>query len=124
MSKFVKVHTQLREYSYIKRALEELQLDWQENSTYQHRWSGHSEVAPFVIKTSAATFGLRATPEGAYEVIGDDMQMKSVRATLERIQQRYAYQMVLAETAHAGFELVEEQTGRDGTVRLTVRRWS
>jgi hypothetical protein len=124
MSKFVKVKTQLREFNYIKQALEDLKLEWQENATYCHVWSGHSEVVPLVIQASGAKFALRATPEGVYEVIGDDMQMKGVRATLERIQQRYAYHMVREETARAGFELVDEQAGRDGVVRLTVRRWS
>ena len=66
---------------------------------------------------------MRATPS-IYEAAGDDMQMKGIRATLEKVQQRYAYHTVLTEAAKAGFDLVEEETGRDNVIRLTVRRWS
>ena len=45
------------------------------------------------------------------------MQMKTIRAAVERVQQRYAYHVVLAETAKAGFELVEDQAGRDGVIQ-------
>jgi len=57
-------------------------------------------------------------------VIGDDMQMVQIRKTVGQVQQRYAYRKVLAETAKAGFELVDENTGRDQVIRLTVRRWA
>ena len=71
-----------------------------------------------------AQFGLRATPSGDYEVIGDDMQMNVIRKELGQIQQRYAYHAVRQATAEAGFELVEETVGRDQVIRMTVRRWS
>jgi hypothetical protein len=124
MSKFVKVRTELRDLNLIKRALSDLQLGWKENARYTHVFSGHTEIAPLVIKTGHVQFALRATPDGIYEAAGDDMHMKGIRAALEQVQQRYAYHMVLAETAKAGFELVEEQTGRDHVIRMTVRRWS
>ncbi|MCB0082883.1 MAG: DUF1257 domain-containing protein, partial [Caldilineaceae bacterium] len=44
--------------------------------------------------------------------------------TLDQIQQRYAYHKVLAEVEQAGFSLVEEKTGADNVIRLTVRRWN
>lgn len=124
MSKFVKVRTELRDLAMIKRALDDLKLDWQENARYTHVFSTHSEIAPVVVRLPRAVFALRATEAGAYEVVGDEMQMRVVRPVLERIQQRYAYHTVLAEVAKAGFELVEEQTGRDEVIRMTVRRWS
>jgi hypothetical protein len=43
---------------------------------------------------------------------------------LQQVQQRYAYHKVLAEVEQAGFALVEEQTGKDHVIRMTVRRWS
>lgn len=124
MSKFVKVRTELRDLNMIKRALDDLKLEWKENARYTHAYSAHTEVAPLVVKTGHAQFALRATPEGIYEAAGDDMQMKNIRAALEKVQQRYAYHMVVAEAAKAGFELVEEETGRDNVIRMTVRRWS
>ena len=124
MSKFVKISTELRDLTMIKRSLADLKLNYAENQRYVHHWSGFDEVAPLVVKTRSTHFGLRATDDGVYEVIGDDMQMKQLRTTLNQIQQRYAYHKVLAEVEQAGFSLVEEKTGADSVIRLTVRRWN
>ena len=124
MSKFVKVRTELRDLSLIKRALDDLKLTYSENERYTHVWSGHKETAPVVIKDKRAVFALRSTEDGAYEAAGDDMQMGQIKGTLQQIQQRYAYHKVLAEVEQAGFALVEESTGKDHVIRMTVRRWS
>ena len=39
MSKFVKVRTELRDLTMIKRALDDLELKYQENADYRHGWS-------------------------------------------------------------------------------------
>src|SRR4029079_6869651 len=108
----------------IKQSLEDLKLGYQENAKYVHAWSGFSGKVPLLVQTKQATFGLRETADNAYEVIGDDMQMVQIRKTVEQVQQRYAYHKILTETAKAGFELVDEATGRDQVIRLTVRRWA
>jgi hypothetical protein len=124
MSKFVKVKTQLRDLNLIKHALDDLKLTYLENANFTHMWSGFRGQVPLVVKVNHAQFGLRSTPEGEYEVIGDDMQMKVIQKELAHIQQRYAYHAVRQATAEAGFELVEENVGRDQVIRMTVRRWS
>lgn len=124
MSKFVKVQTQLRDINLIKHALDDLKLSYNENANFTHSWSGFRGQVPLVVKVSHAQFGLRATDSGEYEVIGDDMQMKIIRKELGQIQQRYAYHAVREATSQAGFDLVEENVGRDQVIRMTVRRWS
>jgi hypothetical protein len=124
MSKFVKVKTQLRDLNLIKHALDDLKLGYQENANFVHMWSGFRGQVPLLVKVNHAQFGLRETPSGEYEVIGDDMQMGVIRKELGQIQQRYAYHAVLQATAEAGFELVEENQGNDKVIRMTVRRWS
>lgn len=124
MSKFVRIKTELRELSLIKRALDDLKLAYQENQRYTHVWSGFSGPAPLLVQMKGAKFAFRATDEGLYEAIGDDMQMATIRTQLDAIQQRYAYHKVVDEVEAAGFALVEEQTGRDHVIRMTVRRWT
>lgn len=124
MSKFVRIQTELRELALIKRALDDLTLSYQENQRYTHVWSGFTGQVPLVVQAKGAKFAFRATEEGVYEAIGDDMQMAAVRTNLNPIQQRYAYHKVVDEVAAAGFTLVEEQTGRDRVIRMTVRRWA
>lgn len=124
MSKFVRIKTELREVALIKRALDDLSLDYQENQRFTHVWSGFSGQAPLVVQAKGAKFAFRATDDGLYEAIGDDMQLAAVKANLNAIQQRYAYHKVVDEVVAAGFALVEEQTGRDQVIRMTVRRWA
>ena len=124
MSKFVKVKTELRDASLIKRALDDLKLTYEESKQYTHRYSRHSEIVPFLVSAPGALFGLKDGGAGVFEAIGDDMQIASLRQVMQKIAQRYAYHMVVEETARAGFELVEEQVGRDQVIRMTVRRWN
>ncbi len=123
MSKFVKIQTELHDKVLIKRALDELEIAYTENEHYVHPWGGFRGEVPLLIKHLGLSFGLRIAPSGAYELIGDDMQMARIRKVLGQIQQRYAYHMVLAETEKVGFNLVEEKVGGDNVIRLTVRRW-
>jgi len=123
MSKFVQIKTELRDLSMIKRSLDDLQLAYSEDGEYVHRWSGRRVQTPLLVEDGYLTFGLRAGEEGVYEMVGDDMQMRSIQSRLQQIQQRYAYHKVLAEVEQAGFNLVEEQVGEDNVIRLTVRRW-
>lgn len=124
MSKFVKVKTELRDLALIKKSLADLSLAYGENERYIHLWSGFNDKVPLLVKQPRATFAFQPNSDGVYEAVGDDMQMAQIRTTLQQIQQRYAYHKVLAEVEQAGFALVEETTGKDHVIRMTVRRWS
>jgi hypothetical protein len=124
MSKFVRVRTELRDLTMVKQALDDLKVQYRENHRFTHVWSGYTGTLPLVVTTRGATFALRSTDAGAYEAVGDDMQMGSVRALLQQVQQRYAYHRVRSEMEKAGFDLVDEKTGADKVIRLTVRRWA
>lgn len=124
MSKFVQIKTELRDGALIRRTLDELKIPYKENARYVHLFSGFAGQVPFLVQNKGLTFGLREGDSGVYEIIGDDMQMKQIQTVMQPVQQRYAYHKVLTETEKLGFSLVEEQTGRDNVIRLTVRRWS
>lgn len=123
MSKFVRIKTELRDVETVIRALGDLKIPYEEEARYRHVYSGREEIVPIVVRQRGAYFGLRVVGEGPLEVIGDDMQMKAINKTLEKVQQRYAYHLVLRETQKAGFDLVEESVGQDQIIRMTVRRW-
>ena len=124
MSKFVKVKTQLRDVALVKQALDDLQIHYEENQQYTHFFSKQRATVPILISSGSGQFGLREDDDGVLEMVGDDMQMPRMRSLMDRIQQRYAYRKVLAETESAGFTLVEETVGDDNVIRMTVRRWS
>ncbi|MEM7129719.1 MAG: DUF1257 domain-containing protein [Chloroflexota bacterium] len=123
MSKFVKINTELRDADIVMEALDDLSIPYEANQQYKHIYSGHKELVPVLVRKPGAHFGFRQKEDGLLEVIGDDMQMHGIQKTVESIQQRYAYRIVLRETEQAGFDLVEETVGADQVIRLTVRRW-
>jgi len=75
MSKFVRVQTALRDLALVKRSLEDLKLDYQEDAQYVHIFSGFKGNVPLLVKQNRVQFGLREANDETYEVIGDDMQM-------------------------------------------------
>jgi Protein of unknown function (DUF1257) len=123
MSKFVQIKTELRDLTLVKKALDELKIQYRENARYVHFFSGFAGKVPLVVQNKGVQFGLREGDSGVYEIIGDNMQTKQIQAVMNPVQQRYAYHKVLTEVEKAGFALVEEQTGRDNVIRMTVRRW-
>lgn len=125
MSKFVKLQTELQDLALLKRALGEVNLSFQEDAVYTHHFSGYSDRLPLVVRQAGLVFGFRTrASDGAYELVADDMQLGKIRPLLGQIQQRYALHKVLQEAESAGFSLVEQSTGKDQVIRLTVRRWS
>lgn len=124
MSKFVTIKTELHDLAMVKRALEDLKLDFSENAEYHHLFSGFRGRVPVLVRRGRLSFGLRPAEGGALEAIGDDMARREIDQLMAQVQQRYAYHKVLAEVEQAGFSLVEESTGRDQVIRMTVRRWS
>lgn len=124
MSKFVKVKTELRDLTMIKQSLEDLRLTYSENAVWRHLFGGFSGKVDLVVTLPQASFGLRKNEQEVYEVLADDMQLRPIKETLQKVNQRYAYHKVVAETAKAGFDLVEEKVGADQVIRLTVRRWN
>ncbi len=46
------------------------------------------------------------------------------REMVGRIVQQYAYQRITAEMGNKGYGTVNEEKAADGTIRLTLRRWS
>ena len=125
MSKFVKVRTELRDLSMIKRALDDLGLEHKDATTYQHSWTGATHEVELVVSGNAfSTFALRRNAEGVYEILGDNLGLNSRKELLEQLNQRYAYHKVLGEVSKAGFSLVEETTDKNKAIRLVVRRWA
>lgn len=124
LSKFVRVKTQLRDPVLVKRALDDLQIRYEENGEYVHQWTKTRTSVPILVNQGHTSFGLREGDDGIYELVGDDMSMGRLKRTIGQVQQRYAYHKVLAETELAGFSLIEEAVGDDNVIRMTVRRWS
>jgi hypothetical protein len=124
MSRFVKVHTQLRDVEMVKRALDDLNVHYEADKMFTHGWSGQRVKAELLVEAHGGSFALVRTGEAGLQAQGDETVLHKQRKLLDQISQRYAYHKVLAETSQAGFSLVEEKQGADHVIRLVVRRWA
>lgn len=67
--------------------------------------------------------GFERRPDGSFAaVISEYDRARHDDAWLGRLTARHAYHATATTLAAQGFELVDEQTERDGTVRLVLRR--
>ena len=42
---------------------------------------------------------------------------------INRLKQQYAYRKILKDANAAGYNLVQEEVGKDRTIKLVVRKW-
>jgi hypothetical protein len=67
--------------------------------------------------------GFRRTEDGSFEaIISRYDRHKHSQAWLDRLTQRYAYHVARAKLQEQGFDLVSEETVKDGRIHLVLRR--
>lgn len=123
MSHFTRVKTKICELLYLKRALQDLNVQFEE---------GKVKIRGYLGKKTAVDLRIR-TPEGydvgfvkvgdSYEVVADWDMVKSFsqEAFVKEVSRRYAYHVVKEQLEVQDFKVVEEK--RQGeAVSLTLRR--
>jgi hypothetical protein len=129
MSHFSQIKTKIRNLESLKVALTDLGTEWKAGPSQVRGYQGQAQLADVVIaQDNGYDIGFRRNSETQdYELVADLQywqQPLTVEGFLSRVTQRYAYNTVLAETGRQGFQLAEEQTQADGSVRLVVQRWN
>lgn len=129
MSHFTRVSTQITDVGMLKRALTDLKYNFAEH-TLVRGYQGKNEQAELVVQPGGSyDIGFVRNPDGNFHIVADwwgvekDAKLRE-RTFLEPVMQRYAYHKVVDEVAKQGFQVVQETTGTDQTMKLTVRRWA
>ncbi len=127
MSHFSQIKTKLRDLSGLQSALTDVGADWKAGPSPVRGYQGQTVQADLVIEqANGYDLGFRWTGQD-YELVADLQywnQPLSVEGFLNRVNQRYAYHTVKTETARSGFQVTEEQSQADGSIRLLLSRWS
>jgi hypothetical protein len=127
MSHFSNIKTQIRNLDTLKKTLSQLGIDWQAGPRPVRGYQGQTVTAEVVIPQSN-NYDLGFCWNGQeYELVSDLQywqQPLSVAGFLQKITQGYALETVLTESAQQGFQVAEQHTQPDGSVRLLVQRWS
>jgi len=127
MSHFSNIKTKIRNLNYLKAALTDLGIDWQNGPSLVKGYQGQTRTAEVVIPQSN-NYDIGFTWNGQeYELVTDLQywqQPLTVEGFLRQVTQSYAYHTVVNESNKQGFQIAEQQKNQDGSIRLVVQRWS
>ena len=128
MSHFSQIKTKLRNLSSLQLALSDAGVPWQAGPKAVRGYQGDTQTAEIVIEQdNGYDVGFKQDSEtGNYELVADLQYWKqplSVQGFLNKVTQRYAYHTVLNESAGQGFQVSEQATNEDGSIRLVLQRW-
>jgi hypothetical protein len=130
MSHFTKVETKINDLVALKKALD--QLGWKykaaEAGVEVRGYRGQTMKAEVSIDMGKYDIGVVKTEAGTYELVADWWGVETTRGLTEaevvkEINQKYAYQRVLAAVEAEGYTIDSNQVTADGTVQLNVSKW-
>lgn len=126
MSHFSQVKTQIRSLEPLQKVLTDLGLTWKSGPSTLRGYRGDTTSAEVVLQQeNGYDVGFRWNGT-EYELVADMQywqQPWTVESFLKKVLQGYAIQTVMTESANQGFNLTEQETQQDGSVRLVLQRW-
>ncbi len=133
MSHFTRLKTRITDKAALVKALADVGYKLVEvHDTPQHlygyRGDQRAQTAEVIVRRkyvgrASNDLGFRRTDDGNFEaIISAYDRRKHSQAWLDRLTQRYAYHVARAKLQEQGFDLVSEETARDGRIHLVLRR--
>jgi hypothetical protein len=132
MSHFTKVQTQINDLVALKKALD--QLGWKYRVAENNQqvvvrgYKGQTTQAELCIDMGKYDIGVVKNEDGNYELVSDWWGIETTKGLTEQeivkeINQKYAYQRVVAAVEEAGYTVEANNVAADGTVKLNVTKW-
>ena len=126
MSHISRIKTQMVEQEHLIQALTDLGYRCEVSDLKNRNLGIRNRKVDVRIKIGGV-FGRQvgfAKSGQAYDMIADWWSAGSAERSkfLEQVTQRYAYRAACAKLQAQGFDLVNEETSKDGQIRLTLRR--
>lgn len=132
MSHFTKCELKLKNLAALKRALEDLELKFEEAAAGQSAtvrgYRGQTMEAALSVDMGKYDIGVVQNQQGEYELVADWWGVETTKMVTEeefseKLKRRYAYHNVLMACEDKGYTVEEEENLEDGTVNLVVRKW-
>ena len=130
MSHFTKVATKINDLVALKKALD--QLGWKYKANEQgvevRGWRGQTTKAEIAIDMGKYDIGVVKQEDGTYALEADWWGVETSRGLTEaevvkEVNQKYAYQRVVAAVEEQGYTIDTNQVSADGSVKLNVSKW-
>lgn len=123
MSHFSTIKVQIKQGEILNEVLQELGYNVELNTTVRG-YHGDTTNAEYVIRqANGYDLGFRRNGEN-YELVADFWGAKIDRQDfVNKISQKYAHKTLMATVKEQGFNVEEQETLPDGTVRVVVGSW-
>ena len=123
MSHFTTLKVQIKKGEILHDCLQELGYQVECNTAVRG-YHGDTTQAEYVIRqNNGYDLGFRRNGEN-YEIVADFWGANINQQTfVNSITQKYAHKTLTATVQEQGFNIEEEETLADGTVRVVVGRW-
>ncbi|MBZ8178765.1 DUF1257 domain-containing protein [Oscillatoria salina] len=123
MSHFSTIKVQIKQGEILNEVLQELGYNVELNTTVRG-YHGDTTNAEYVIRqANGYDLGFRRNGEN-YELVADFWGAKIDRQDfVHKISQKYAHKTLMATVKEQGFNVEEQETLADGTVRVVVGSW-
>ena len=123
MSHFTTIKVQIKNGQVLAESLRELGYEVLQNVEVRG-YQGNKTTAEYVIRQSNGyDLGFRRSGDN-YELVADFWGAKiDQKAFVNAVNQKYAHKMLMQSVVDQGFNVEEEETLEDGTVRVVVGRW-
>ncbi len=125
MSHFTKIKSKITDKVFLKKAISDMELEYQEGKLKAKGWLWKKEKADIIIPTkSGYDIGFRFNGE-TYDIVADWDSIKDVdqNSFVDTLNQRYAYNVVKDTLSRQGFLLTSEES-KAGDINLTLCRES
>ena len=125
MSHFTRIKTQMVDPDLITRALADLGYEWERGDLSVRGFGLNRRQVEIKVKRSALSAEIGFMKSGGfYEIVADWSGVRGVsrEAFRQQVLQRYAYHATRLKLEAQGFSLVQEETQKDGQIRLVLRR--
>ncbi len=125
MSHFTKVQTKITELLFLKKAISDMDLAYEEGNLKAKGWLWKRAKADLIIPTkSGYDIGFKFNGK-SYDVVADWDSISDVdqESFISELNQRYAYNVVSDTLAQQGFMIMEEKN-QDGKIKMTMRKAS
>jgi hypothetical protein len=133
MSHFTRVRTTLRDPVLLAAALRAsgyATVEVHDSPQKLHGWLNQTAQAEIIVRRKHARghvfgdFGFTRTASGVYEVVIDSSdRVRNGADWLPRLTQAYGHAAAMKYAEDHGYEVVTDESEKDGTRRLTLRRY-
>jgi hypothetical protein len=132
MSHFTKCELKMTNLAALKKALEDLKLNFKAAEEHQsvtvRGYRGDSLQAAICIDMGKYDIGVVENAEGTYDLTADWWGVETTKGVSEaefkdQLSQKYQYHNVKMACEEKGYAVEEEVNEEDGSIRLVVRKW-